>query len=985
VDGGLQPLKRGYFFAVAVLLAPAVFAQTWYVDESAVSDGDGRSWATAFTAVQPAIDAAANAGGGEVWIARGVYGERRQSQPYSGASNTGSLVLRPGVHVYGGFSGSETRRADRVSDPSLTVIDGDISRGGSAAFHVAVAMNIEDASLNDLTLTRGRSWNNTDTRSIHGAGLYVEGSAIALRNCRISDNHVPSTVGTGAGLFAIQSVVTLDDCTLVNNNHAANGGGIALIESELVCSGATFQANEALRGGSAISSSASVCQVERSVFTGQLGSAVLSSDNGSTISVVNSLFTKNGHGAGGTSNSAIELVNCTLYANAQSGGATLTTDGVNDAVVMRNTIVWDTSPLGFAGPVNTITAQYSAIRGGWPGAGNIQADPRFTNAAVGNLTLQLTSPCIDAGVHDGAPPQDFDGNARPQGLAVDMGAFESIRSDLDGDGISDDIEGTGDTDGDGTPNYLDTDSDGDGIPDSVEGTDDLDGDGVPNLVDLDSDGDGVPDAVEFANGWNPYNLDTDGDGFYDGDEVARGTNPGSEDSDGDGMPDGYEVEFGLNPLVNDRDGDLDGDTFTNGEEYVAGTNPADGADPPSVFHVTADGDDGTGTGAPEKPWRTIGFALESARPLAKNARPVTIRVGAGTYDESVRLPQNTVLRGMSPEETVIEHFEPDQAVQTLITANENSALEECTIRVRKLSTSALTLVHIDNVSFRMSGVIIDGGINPYSTGIRVSGPAASATVIEDCHIRRCLYGIVTENAAPVVGRNLFENITGAAVRARAAGAESPLTPILGMEGGLDWSGLNMMRDFYREARLVLNETGQLLRAPRTDWGRYVRADIAFSLEGAVKLSPFATQPLGTTGLYAEIQDDAGGFVPANVSGVHHASGETKAFVFDNALRLYVCRDVAAGNWEVTVSAEGMERAKATLATGLTGLAAHTFTLTPEKTDNFDINRDGTVNAVDLQMVLNAALGAAVGDTTDFNGDGRTDAVDVQLMVNALLS
>lgn len=41
-------------------------------------------------------------------------------------------------------------------------------------------------------------------------------------------------------------------------------------------------------------------------------------------------------------------------------------------------------------------------------------------------------------------------------------------ADTDGDGVSDDEEGTGDIDGDGVPNYLDLDSDGDSISDSHE-------------------------------------------------------------------------------------------------------------------------------------------------------------------------------------------------------------------------------------------------------------------------------------------------------------------------------------------------------------------------------------------------------------------------------------------------------------------------------------------------------------------------------------
>ena len=68
--------------------------------------------------------------------------------------------------------------------------------------------------------------------------------------------------------------------------------------------------------------------------------------------------------------------------------------------------------------------------------------------------------------------------------------------DADGDGLSDQVEGPGDRDGDGLPNMLDLDSDNDGIPDELEGASDKDGDGLPNFLDDDSDGDGIPDQVE---------------------------------------------------------------------------------------------------------------------------------------------------------------------------------------------------------------------------------------------------------------------------------------------------------------------------------------------------------------------------------------------------------------------------------------------------------------------------------------------------------
>jgi hypothetical protein len=56
--------------------------------------------------------------------------------------------------------------------------------------------------------------------------------------------------------------------------------------------------------------------------------------------------------------------------------------------------------------------------------GNIAGDPLFVNLALGDLQLQTSSPCIDAGTGV-ALTVDFDGNARPQGAGFDMGAFES--------------------------------------------------------------------------------------------------------------------------------------------------------------------------------------------------------------------------------------------------------------------------------------------------------------------------------------------------------------------------------------------------------------------------------------------------------------------------------------------------------------------------------------------------------------------------------
>jgi RHS repeat-associated protein len=121
--------------------------------------------------------------------------------------------------------------------------------------------------------------------------------------------------------------------------------------------------------------------------------------------------------------------------------------------------------------------------------------------------------------------------------------------DTDGDGIYDIFENPNsdndiandDTDGDGTPNYLDTDDDNDTVltlhegvnPDgdktpSTGGVLDTDGDSLPNYLDTDDDNDNYPTAQETDNTDSDENPNT-------------GLSP---DADGDSVPD-YLDPFGV--------------------------------------------------------------------------------------------------------------------------------------------------------------------------------------------------------------------------------------------------------------------------------------------------------------------------------------------------------------------------------------------------------------------------------------------------------
>lgn len=120
-------------------------------------------------------------------------------------------------------------------------------------------------------------------------------------------------------------------------------------------------------------------------------------------------------------------------------------------------------------------------------------------------------------------------------------------SDLDGDGVSDEIEFQLGLD----PTKPDTD--GDGIDDLTELL--LGLDPLKNDIKLDFDGDGLSNIEEIKYGTILNNSDSDNDGISDYDEIfVYKTNPLEADTDGDNISDYDELKIALNPLIDMTDG-----------------------------------------------------------------------------------------------------------------------------------------------------------------------------------------------------------------------------------------------------------------------------------------------------------------------------------------------------------------------------------------------------------------------------------------------
>jgi hypothetical protein len=292
-----------------------------------------------------------------------------------------------------------------------------------------------------------------------GGAIFNNVSSPSIADCSFDGN--ASDGGGGALTNFDSSSATIENCTFTYNTTPDAGGAIRNSVCDPTITGCTFHGNTALTGGGMYNYTASPA-ITHCVFTsnqttgsGAGGGGLLNSTD-SSPSITNCLFADNsaastGGGIGNGINSNPAITNCTVVYNtaAIAGGGIYTTDafGGHSTPVVVNCIVYgnnDVQILDDAGSVTTVS--HSNVQGGFAGAGNIDADPRFADA---DYRLGSGSPSIDAGNNSAVTEStDLDGNPRlvddpcredtgdgPLPV-VDMGAYEFQASscDVNGDG-----------------------------------------------------------------------------------------------------------------------------------------------------------------------------------------------------------------------------------------------------------------------------------------------------------------------------------------------------------------------------------------------------------------------------------------------------------------------------------------------------------------------------------------------------------------------
>ncbi|MBP7937679.1 MAG: hypothetical protein KA354_23815 [Phycisphaerae bacterium] len=457
---------------------------TIFVKAGATGANNGNSWADAYTSLRSALNRAVS--GDQVWVAAGTY------KP--GTARTDAFTLKSGVAVYGGFAGNEPpdfNPAGRNVAAYPTILSGDLlgddgpnfANTGDNSYSVVTGDSVDmSAVLDGFTITAGKADDHSSNPAAgsSGGGMFLNNSNPTIRNCRFVRNRVWTA---GGAMCNIASSPAVSHCTF-EDNHALNGSAGAVLNytagtPEFVA--CMFISNTVSSYGGAMYNVAVRANVRGCAFHGNTaessGGAIFEIMSHSAIT--NCLFTGNraeSHepppaeaygGALVTQMSDTKLANCTLWKNSATlGGGVINTVSSTSAdyPTLVNCIVWD-NPGGEIkgyGASQIPDVQFSDIKGGANGLGNILANPLFADAdgpdnvigtADDNLHLLPGSPCIDAGSNAGVPVgvlTDLMGATRlfndlatadcrwTPGICgtapiVDMGAYEFIPIPCDAD------------------------------------------------------------------------------------------------------------------------------------------------------------------------------------------------------------------------------------------------------------------------------------------------------------------------------------------------------------------------------------------------------------------------------------------------------------------------------------------------------------------------------------------------------------------------
>lgn len=386
-------LSIGVF--LLLILSTSCESKTIYV--AAGGTGDGTSWGAPLGTITAAITLATT--DDQIWVKSGEYKEN-------------VLIQNAVIHLYGGFLGTESALDERNWRVNKTTINA----SGKKKSAIIISKNV---IFDGFFITGG-------TTSGPGPGISLTGCSPTIRNCTVYGNSGEK----GGGFYVNESSGTISDCTITNNTGRYYGGGLFLYGSSTTFERCYISDNYA-KDGAGIYSDASTSTIKNSRITDNYaretgGGAYLYISNLKFINCI--VYDNMALTSGGGFNiydSQPQIVNCVIVKNSSFSISGAIYSNYSTSTV-KNCILWNVGDEIFLYSTidGSVNVTYSCIQGGYPGTGNLNVPPLFVDPTNGDFHLLDGSPCINSGTAAGAPKEDIDGNTRPQGSQVDMGAFE---------------------------------------------------------------------------------------------------------------------------------------------------------------------------------------------------------------------------------------------------------------------------------------------------------------------------------------------------------------------------------------------------------------------------------------------------------------------------------------------------------------------------------------------------------------------------------
>lgn len=223
----------------------------YYVDGTGGNDANnGLSWSNAKQTIQAAIDEAATAGAGEVWVKAGTY------YPTSGTDRTVSFTVKANVALYGGFNGTESNLTERNVATNTTLLSGDIGTPGDASdnsYHVLVTES--EARIDGFSITGGQADGDRIYRM--GGGVYLADNQAYIENNTFYGNYAEE--GAAAYVFNINGDgsgtthnIAITNCSFENNTANIGGALVLRVGASSTIENCSFQNNTAEWRGGAI-------------------------------------------------------------------------------------------------------------------------------------------------------------------------------------------------------------------------------------------------------------------------------------------------------------------------------------------------------------------------------------------------------------------------------------------------------------------------------------------------------------------------------------------------------------------------------------------------------------------------------------------------------------------------------------------------------------------------------------------------------------